>query len=205
MPAVNPPEGLGWLWDLLILGTSFQHWPNGDPDKWRELGQAWEDLGNELIDAYTQMSDHAAAVPDGWGGDAGGAFINGWMQFVNDSAAGPSPYIDVAFQYYEGCLSGAMELEFAQLMCLIILAITALEILIAALIPGGEVAEPGIIAASRPILLVVLKRLAQQLSKQFVKTAVKDAAKLAAKDAAKPALEGAGQQGPKDARPQLAR
>src|SRR5205814_3055847 len=173
-----------------------------DPDQWRLLGQAWMDLGNELIEAYTTMSDHAAAVPDGWGGDAGGAFINGWMQFVNDSAAGPSPYIDVCFQYYEGCFSGAMELEFAQLMCLIILAITALEILIAAFF--GPEAEPGIIASSKVILIPVLRRLATALGKQFVKTAVKDAAKFAAKDAGKLALESAGKQGPKSALRKLA-
>src|SRR5215475_10000522 len=108
---------LAWMWDALIMATSFQHWPDGDPDAWRELGDAWLDLSTTITDSFNEMNASANNVALAWGGDAGQAFISRWAQFVSSDDSGPAAFSIAAYDYYDACYGGALQLEYSQLMC----------------------------------------------------------------------------------------
>ena len=55
-------DGLSWAWDMIVLGTSFQHWPDGDPGQLRALGEQWQQLSDAIYQAYEQMGQDASQV-----------------------------------------------------------------------------------------------------------------------------------------------
>ena len=191
MAGLDP--ALAWIWNLLVEATSFQEWPDGDPDTWRLLGDAWLDLAETVANSFQDMNASASNVAVSWGGDAGQAFITRWSQFVNSDDSGPAAFAAAAQDYYSACYNGALQLEYAQLMCEIILAITAAEVAIGIAFSefGGEAFSLAAIAAGRAALTEVLEQLSTALGRQILKTALKDALKLASKDVVKTAALGA--------------
>jgi hypothetical protein len=189
-------SALAWCWDMIVLGTSFEHWPDGDPDALRDLGRQWEELARVIDEAYQDMALDANAVVQGWGGDAGEAFARRWEQFVLSDVDGPSAFIKAAGQYAQSCESTALELEFAQMMAVIIVAVTAAEVLIGLAFAefGGAAFSAAALAAARASLMVVLRRLSIQMGKEIVEQALKDAAKLAAERAVKGTLRKTGKE-----------
>src|SRR2546421_6317017 len=148
MANLGDPFGpLEWVWDLIVFFTGFQEYPDGEADDWRDLGSRWLDMSTELSDRFNDMNTQAVIANMYWGGSAGTKFAEQWQKFVTDKNAGPNTYASLAQDYYIASLSGAMQLEFTQLMLILIVAFTAIELAIAALLSefGGEAAVPGII------------------------------------------------------------
>ncbi|MBT0771620.1 hypothetical protein KIH74_21960 [Kineosporia sp. J2-2] len=80
MDGLDP--ALEWVWDALVLATSWQQWPDGDPGAWRELGDAWGELASTIEEAFQGLGADATNVAMTWGGDAGEAFVRRWGEFV---------------------------------------------------------------------------------------------------------------------------
>jgi hypothetical protein len=72
------------VWNLLVMGTSFQAWPDGDPEGLRQLGEAWGELADELTSAFGDLEQSASRVSSVWGGDAGAAFAHRWSDFAGE-------------------------------------------------------------------------------------------------------------------------
>src|SRR5262249_14752131 len=142
---------------------------------------------------FNEMNASADNVALAWGGDTGQAFISRWAQFVSSDDSGPAAFSIAAYDYYDACYGGALQLEYSQLMCEIILTITAIEVAIGIAFSefGGEAFSVAAIAAGRVALREILEKLAAAMSKQILKTMLKDALKLAAGQALKGAAKGA--------------
>src|SRR5438552_14682194 len=182
MPGVSLDSALDWVWDLLVMATSFQHWPDGDPDRLRALGDAWTDFADTIHSGFSQMNQCAEPLPSMWRGDAGTAFIEGCTAFIQAPEGGPQAFIAAAYDYANACESTALNLEFSQLFCEIIVTFTAMEIAIALAFSefGGEAFLPIILATARAALRPVLETLAEQMAKVPLQAAIKKAAQFTA-------------------------
>ena len=78
----------------------------------------------------------------------------------------PLVFSIAAYDYYDACYSGALQLEYSQLMCEIILAITAIEVAIGLAFP-----EPGVgldLPFAKSPVLVLMPSRATRPARAFI-------------------------------------
>ncbi|GAB3238681.1 WXG100 family type VII secretion target [Kineosporia babensis] len=172
---------LGWVWDKLVWGAAWQAWPDGDPDAWRELGDAWGELAMALDEAFLEMNNSVGEVAFNWGGSAGQAFTQRWNDLVQNQESGPPAYSAAAYAYQAASLNGATELEYAQLMLKIIVGITAAELVFAAAFgPAGASYAALAVSFGRAAIIRILSRLATRMAMPVLRRTLLEASELAA-------------------------
>jgi hypothetical protein len=178
------------MWDLLVLGTSFQHWPDGDPDTWWALGDTWQELGDEIHAAFLEMERYALVVGPNWVGDSGQAFFHRWREFVDGEASGPVAFVNAALQYANACHNGALNLELTQLTLTNIVVLTAIMVTLGVLFAefGGLAISATATATGRALTSTALHRLATVMTEQFLQQTLKQPVKMVLKEGAKAAI-----------------
>ncbi|WP_432985979.1 toxin glutamine deamidase domain-containing protein [Dactylosporangium sp. CA-233914] len=170
-PDLHP---LDWLWDAICIIGGGSAWPEGDEDKLRDLGHAWQDLATELNGLLNNADTIAMQISQAWGGDAGEAFNTYWSALAVGPEHGLPQVADIALNYSAAAENAAMEIEYAKLVLVITLVITLITVIICQVLAaftfgGSEAAAGAAVATARTIAGRVLQRLVQWLGKGIIR------------------------------------
>ncbi len=152
--SIQLPPALGWV-AYLAVGES---WPQGDEDKLRELSEVWQEAAEELRAISHEVGPSVSGVLEGVAGSVAGQF----GEFVAAFLRNLPQTAKSAEQLAELARTTAVELQYAKYMILVQLAWMALEITQWALYAPQVV--PGIVAAGRAAVKMILRRLAVSIA-----------------------------------------
>ena len=147
--SIELPPWLSWVATLAVG----QHWPKGDEDGLRLLGEAWEDTAQQLVD----ISEEIGPATQGVLSNIGGSVATEFKSFVDQLQTNLPDMAQAAGQMGTLGKETGVQVEYAKYMILAQLAWLAVEIV--DLSWWAPEAVPAAITAARVAVWMILRRL----------------------------------------------
>lgn len=158
---IEIPAAVQWLVPI-VVGA---HWPEGDEDALRRLGQAWERAATAINQATGDGDAAAHAALGAMQGPAADAFAEYWDRFVAGEEQFLVTVAQACEQLAQGCEEAALNVEYTKLSIVAALLILAAQI--AAMI-AATWATFGASTAGVPIAQAATRLTVQSIFKKLV-------------------------------------
>ncbi|GAA2629408.1 hypothetical protein GCM10010399_71540 [Dactylosporangium fulvum] len=166
-----------WVWDAVTLVAGGSTWPDADEDSIRAYGAEWTRLVELLRAASADFGPTLAELQELWRGMSGAEFQRHWHYRLNTVLP---KLVEGSEQVATGANEAALAIEHEKYQILISVLMCCVElafILISSFFTGGLSwsAMPGVIAATRAVVLQAYRVLLGQLERGVLRTLAREA------------------------------
>jgi Glutaminase len=163
--SIQFPSQLNWLVEL----TAGQSWPKGDEDKLRELGRAWEQFSEQVNAISGEFEPYFNQVTANLSGQPAREFAR-FVTLMHQQLPG---LVQAGKQVTELSNKSAQELEYSKYMIIAQMILLAAEIAWCTAnaietFGATEALIPGLVAASRLTVQMILRRLLMAVLREIV-------------------------------------